>query len=189
MWTTCSKNSLSRSKSLAKLVSFCRGAACCAPTVQSLELQTLFAGRVGDRLHAAVVHVAAAVEDHLFDALLLGARRHHLADQLGRRLAGGRAADLLADLGIRRARLGERRAAVVVDHLRIDVAQALVDGQAGPLGTAADPVANPCVGALAALPLRSHLLRDVLGHVFRLYWARPLLAAGLAGLAAQDLAR
>src|SRR5271170_777073 len=46
--------------------------------VRNLEVQTRFAGSIGESLHAAVIQIAATVEDHLLDALLLGA----LGDQL-----------------------------------------------------------------------------------------------------------
>src|SRR5436305_11868486 len=134
-------------------------------TANLLELKTFVAGPFGQRLDAAVVDVAAAVEDHLLDPLLPGAGRHQLAHQLGRRLAAGRAADLLADRRVRGARLGHRDPLVVVDELRIDEAQALVDRQARPFGAAPHPLAQPQVGALAALPLRFHSLGDGIAHV------------------------
>src|SRR6266508_5808915 len=104
MWTTCSKNSLSRSKSLAKLVSFAERGVPPRP-YKFLELQPFFPGRLGQRLHAAVIDIAAAVEDHLSHPALLRPRRHQLADQLRRRLAGGRGADLALHLGIGRVGL------------------------------------------------------------------------------------
>ena len=45
-----------------------------------LELQTGFAGCIGQRLDAAVVQVSATVEDDLLDALLLRALGDQLAD-------------------------------------------------------------------------------------------------------------
>src|SRR5206468_3228115 len=81
MWTTCSKNSLSRSNSLAKAVSL--------DAPRRLELQSFFAGGVGYGLHLAVVDVATAVEDHPVDALLLRPLRHLGAHELRGRLAPG----------------------------------------------------------------------------------------------------
>src|ERR1017187_5522867 len=49
----------------------------------TLEFQPSLAGRVRQRLHAAVVEISAAIEDHLLDALLLGAFGDQLADFLG----------------------------------------------------------------------------------------------------------
>ena len=46
----------------------------------NLEFQSSFAGCVGQRLHAAVIQIAAAIEDHLLDALLLRALGDQLAD-------------------------------------------------------------------------------------------------------------
>ncbi len=50
-----------------------------------LEIQSAFARGVGQRLDAAVIEVAAAVEDHVLDALFLRA----LGDQLADRFRGG----------------------------------------------------------------------------------------------------
>ena len=49
-----------------------------------LELQSRFAGRIGDCLDASVINVATAIEHHLGDALLLGQFGDLLADGLGR---------------------------------------------------------------------------------------------------------
>src|ERR1700752_2432824 len=48
------------------------------PPWETLEFKTRFTGCVSEGLHTAMVEVAAAVEDHLLDALLLGA----LGDEL-----------------------------------------------------------------------------------------------------------
>src|SRR5260221_3640418 len=47
---------------------------------RALELQSGFARRFGERLHAPVVQPAAAIEDGAFDAALAGALRDGLAD-------------------------------------------------------------------------------------------------------------
>src|SRR6476659_5852762 len=39
--------------------------------LENLELQASFASCIGERLDAAVIQVATAIEDHLLDALLL----------------------------------------------------------------------------------------------------------------------
>ena len=57
-------------------------------SLSRLELQAAFAGGVGQRLDAAVIDVAAAVEHHLRDAGLLGALGDQLADRRGGRLVG-----------------------------------------------------------------------------------------------------
>src|SRR5579884_2108159 len=51
-------------------------------TAIRLKLQTRLAGRIGERLHAPVVLITAAIENHFRDALLFGALGHLLADQL-----------------------------------------------------------------------------------------------------------
>src|SRR5829696_7802791 len=95
MWTTCSKNSLSRSKSLAKALSFTRRSV--LRPYGFLELQSLFAGGVGKDLDVAVVDVAAAVEDDLFDPLLLRPLGDELPHDLRRVLVARRAGDPLTD--------------------------------------------------------------------------------------------
>src|SRR5208282_4072956 len=69
---------------------------------------------------AAVIEVAAAVEHHVLDALLLGALGDELADGLGRRDAGACLQALPRRFFDRRGG-NERDAAIVVDHLRVDV--------------------------------------------------------------------
>jgi hypothetical protein len=49
---------------------------------ENLEIQTGFARRIGQSLDAAVIQIAAAIEDHLLDALLLRALGDQLADFL-----------------------------------------------------------------------------------------------------------
>src|SRR5208282_4897652 len=69
---------------------------------------------------AAVIEVAAAVEHHVLDALLLGALGDELADGLGRRDAGAGLLAFPRRLFDRRS--GDQRdALIVVDHLRVDV--------------------------------------------------------------------
>ena len=50
-----------------------------------LELQPGFARRVGDGAHAAVIQIAAAIEHHPRDALVLEPLGDHLAERLGAR--------------------------------------------------------------------------------------------------------
>src|SRR5918992_487653 len=83
----------------------------------SLEVQSALAGALRERLHAAVVLVAAAIEHDAFDAGGLGA--------LGEQLAG--AAGLLDRLERMQLALGpgdrrERAAGIVVDQLGEDAA-------------------------------------------------------------------
>src|SRR5579871_6541228 len=46
------------------------------------KFQSRFAGRIRQRLHTAVIQIAAAIEHHRFDAFVFGALRHQLADFL-----------------------------------------------------------------------------------------------------------
>ena len=75
---------------------------------------------IGQRLDAAVIEIAAAIEDHILDALLLGALGDQLADRLGR--SDARAGLHIAQRILLKRRSGsERGALIVVDQLRIDV--------------------------------------------------------------------
>src|SRR6185437_3018042 len=114
-----------------------------------LELQPGFAGGIGERLDAAVIEIAVAVEHHHGDALLQQARRDAGADGLG---GGGVAAvlELLAQLLLQRGRGGERQPARVVDGLGVDALEALVDGEARALGGAVDAAPDALLGLFAA---------------------------------------
>src|SRR6478609_11598213 len=85
--------------------------------LRELQREPGFARAVGDAGDAAVVTVAAAVEDHGVDAGVLGALAHELADLLGgvdgatgtaERLLGGR-------------RRCQHDSLHVIEHLRVDV--------------------------------------------------------------------
>src|SRR5512134_1460273 len=93
-----------------------------------LEVETAGARAVGERFHAPVVEVAATIERHGADALLLRAFREQLAD-------GGAHADLALALDERlhvvAARgLRQRDALRVVDELGVDVRGAPEHAQA-----------------------------------------------------------
>src|SRR5687768_245855 len=121
-----------------------------------LELQAALAGAVGHRLHAAVVLVARAVEDHARDAGRLRPLGDELAD-LGRLLA------LLAGEGV--VGHGEERAALrVVDDLRRDVLQRAEHDQARALRGAGDllPDAQVTPGAQLVAALGDPRLRHYL---------------------------
>src|SRR5262245_11801301 len=101
-----------------------------------LEIEPAGARSVGERLHAPVIEVAAAVERHLRDALRLRPLGEQLAD---RRADGGLALALDAPLQVVTARCrGERDAARVVDDLGVDVGRAAVDRQTRTLRGALD---------------------------------------------------
>src|SRR4051812_6678263 len=128
MWTSLSTNSLSRSsrpplwppprsRSPAMVFSNPCGAhlwKTSAPVLVSVRFQNLrtslleaesaFACRVGQRLDAAVIEIAAAVEDHFGDAVLHCALRQQLADRLGRIDVGAGVAALAHRLLQRRRR-------------------------------------------------------------------------------------
>src|SRR5580692_5592842 len=113
----------------------------------SSEIQSAFARCLGQSFHPAVIEIAAAVEYHVLDALLLGALRDQLADRLGRVDAGAGLqafARRLLDRGSR----SERDALVVVDHLGIDVLGRAKHGE--PLALARGATQRAANAALAA---------------------------------------
>src|SRR6476646_2758382 len=122
MWTSLSTNSLSRSSpplrsrgSRAMLLSHF-----VQPLVLSSEIQPALARGIGQRLDPAVIEIAAAVENHVLDALLFGALGDELAHGLGRAHAGAGLEALARGL-FDRGGGRERDAAIVVDHLGVDV--------------------------------------------------------------------
>src|SRR5207245_1185356 len=109
--------------------------------------QASFAGALGERLHASVVEVAAAVEDACLDPGLLSSSGERLADlaRLVALVALERLLQLLPARGGKRLGLG------VVDELRVDAQVRTEDGQARPLrGTGH-------LSAHAAMPARTGL--------------------------------
>jgi hypothetical protein len=100
-----------------------------------------------------VVHVAVAVEDHLFDVLLFALLGEQLPDALRRAdLALVRLAPALDALG-ERADGHERRAARVVDDLGVDVLGRAEHRQARALGRAGNLLADAQLAALATYQL------------------------------------
>ena len=100
-----------------------------------------------------MVDQAAAIEDALFDTFGLGAFRQGLADLLGCFAVAG----VALEAGLAGGGGGQGDAGRVVDQLRVDVAVAAVDGQAGAFGGAADMLAD-AVMLLGADALRSTCL-------------------------------
>src|SRR5581483_11177760 len=84
----------------------------------ALEAQPALARRIGQRLDAAVIEIAAAVEHDLLDAVFHRALGEQLADRLGRVDVG---AGLLAHVFFQRRRRSQRLTLQVVDDLGIDV--------------------------------------------------------------------
>src|SRR4051794_39078480 len=119
------------------------------PSSSSSELQPALAGRVGQRRDAAVVVVAAPVEDNRGDAGLAGPARDQLADL-------GRARLLVAlqrtHVRLQGGRRGQRVAGQVVDDLHDDVPRAALDRQPRPLGAALHLLAQPRVAPLHGQP-------------------------------------
>src|SRR5215204_5798608 len=117
----------------------------------SSEVQAVLAGRVGERRDAAVVLVAAPVEDDRADAGRLGPLGHQLADPLG---GGGLVAVHLQAV---RGGRGQRDAADVVDDLGVHVPGGAGHDETRARRGAADLLAQPHV---PAQPRRAPLLRD-----------------------------
>src|SRR6266850_2353563 len=114
---------------------------------ETLEVETCFAGCVGEGFYAAVVEVAATIEDHLLDALLFRA----LGDELANLSSGGDVATILLVLGLLAERRGggDSDSVEVVDELGVDVVERAVDVEARALGGAGHLLADARVDALA----------------------------------------
>src|SRR5215510_5642713 len=106
--------------------SFSRNSSCACDLLSgraisySSEFQAGFTRGVGQRLDAAVVHEARAIERDLGDARGLGGLRNRGADGLGRLDVAG-ALQALGDLLLHGRRRGEHLGARGIEHLRIDV--------------------------------------------------------------------
>src|SRR5262245_43789525 len=122
----------------------------------SLEDQAAGPGRIGERLHASVVHVAAPVEHDALDALRLGLLGQELAHELGRCDVAPRR--LPSPECLAPAVDGQQGApGVVVHQLRVDVIEAPEHGQPRPRARAAHEPAKP---AMPDVPRYPPLLRD-----------------------------
>src|SRR5262249_38909302 len=117
-----------------------------------LKRQTAGPRGVGERFHAPVVLVTAAVEDDLADAGSLGLAGQRLADRLRRRhvaaLRVGGPEFLAAAVG-----RDERATGVVVDDLGVDVIEAPEHRQPWPPGRAANPAPQTIVPLVAGTTL------------------------------------
>src|SRR5258708_23353804 len=125
----------------------------------ALKLQSRFAGGVGQRLDAAVVEIAAPVEDHGAGPGLARALGDGLAHGDGGVGVGGDL-ELLAQVGLVGRGRGQGDALRVVDHLRRDVVQAAEDRQPRTLRGSGDALPHPDVPAItrgAAVVLGEHL--------------------------------
>src|SRR5258705_460577 len=116
-----------------------------------LELQAAGACAVGERFHAPVVEVAAAVKRHGGDAFLLRPLGQELADRAARaHLALGlhERLDVVAARGLR-----QRHARRVVHDLGVDVRGASEHAEARPLRRAHDAVPDAIAADLPPLVL------------------------------------
>ena len=84
------------------------------------EIQSAFARPFGERLDAAVINIAAAVEHDVLDAFVLRPLGDQLADRLGR-IDGRAGLQTLARVLLQRGGRDQGRALLVVDDLRVDL--------------------------------------------------------------------
>src|SRR5258708_11507707 len=110
-----------------------------------LELQSGLAGGVGQRLHAAMVQIAAAVEDDAGDPGGHGALGQRTTDGGGRGGVGPVALQLALQPAFAARRSHEGAPLGVVDDLRGDVVQAAEDGEPRALRGAGHPLADAAV--------------------------------------------
>ena len=92
-----------------------------------LECESSFAGGLRERLHAAVVHEPAAVEDDEANAFFLRSFGQRLADQPGN-FALLFAIAYRFEIGFEVASRDERVARTIVNELCVNVVQAAEDG-------------------------------------------------------------
>src|SRR5262249_7212505 len=118
-------------------------------TVATSEGQPALSSALGERAHAAVVAVAAAIEDTAGDSRLLRPCGEELAHALGGLQRGE-----LADLRLGPRDRGDRSAARVIDELGGDAAVGPKDRKPGPLGGAADLGAHATAAPQPCLRLR-----------------------------------
>src|SRR5438067_7096140 len=104
----------------------------------SLEFQTVFARGIRERFDVAVIEISAAVEHHALDPFVLRLLRDERADGLGRSGVGALRIGVL----LTRRRGDDRVASGIVDHLSVDLLQALEDSQKRTLAAAAEFAAN-----------------------------------------------
>jgi hypothetical protein len=119
-----------------------------------LELQSAFAGPVGQRLDPTVIRVTAAIEHDLLQTLGQSPLGHQLAHARGL-LCLVQARQVLAHFRIQGRGRSQGVPHVVINHLGIDVLQAAKNVQARALGGAMDSSPNTLVAARA-----SYLTRD-----------------------------
>src|SRR6185503_16868564 len=105
-------------------------------------VQTSRARCVGQRLHATVIKITTAIENHLLDSFRDGAFRDYLADATRRVEIAARVDTQI--LFSRRGR-NERLPESIVDHLRVNVVQAAIDREPRTLCVAFYLAANPAV--------------------------------------------
>src|SRR5262249_30617469 len=125
------------------------------------ELQPCFTGRIGNGANPAVIEETAAVEHDAFNALLDRSLGNRAADRVcaldvaALHVLGERS----LQLRIHARRRDERLAPHVVDHLRVDVADAAEHAQARPLLRSSDPLALPQLDPDASIVFRLYLHR------------------------------
>src|SRR4029453_254056 len=157
-----------------------------ATRCSSLEGQAGRAGCLGERLDPPVVLIAAAIEDDLLDAARLRPLGQQLAHHLGRGHVAARLR-LGAEVGRAAVHRGQGAPARVVDHLRVDVAQAAEHRQPRPLRGPDDPSADAQVADLASPDLLAgqHYLAPAFLPTFRRMYSSaylmplPLYGSGL----------
>src|ERR1035438_5825045 len=116
-----------------------------------LKLQARFPCRIGQRLDASVVKISTAIEDHLLDAILLGALGDQLAYIFRRtHVAASRTLLALADF-LYGGRRHQGRTLRVVDYLSVNVVHRTIDVQPRTLRRAQNLLADSGVDLLPRL--------------------------------------
>src|SRR6185312_8457628 len=99
--------------------------------------------RVGQRLHAAMILISAAIEHDAGNAFVFRALRYSLADPLG----AFDVSAFTAQIFFCRCRGSQGMSLLVVDHLRINMIEAAENGEPRPFLCPRYAAANPLVNA------------------------------------------
>src|SRR5271170_814487 len=114
---------------------------------ETLEIETRFAGCVGEGFYTAVIEVAAAIEDNLLYALLFRA----LGDEFANLSSSSNVATVLLVFGLLAERGGgsDGDSVEIIDELGVDVVERAVNVEAWALCSTGHLLADARVDALA----------------------------------------
>jgi hypothetical protein len=116
------------------------------PSPGVLKFQSCFAGGISQSLDPAMITKTAPVEHNFFDADFLGTLGDQFTNQLGR-FGLIFVGDLVTQFAINGRGRGQSVACHIIDHLRIDIVQAAVNIQPGPVWRTGNFGSHPAMTA------------------------------------------